>query len=109
MVTETPQQRAAREDMEAIMEEMPPRNDPVWSDAYDWHTAPVCDAFAPSKYPPPVAVNPDHVGYAVQRYVSTSSLGERVVGYFMREEAEALVKRLNGGDRSGVRIVNAHL
>jgi hypothetical protein len=55
----------------------------------------VCDAFAPSRYPPPVTVNPEHVGYVVQRYLPDSPMGEVVPGYHRLPEAEAMCARLN--------------
>lgn len=84
-------------------------------DTYDWHLAPICDAFAGTGgYPPPVTVNPAHVGYVVQRYVLGVSMGERVLGYFREPEARALADRLNAngraaGNRAGVRIVPDYL
>jgi hypothetical protein len=67
------------------------------TDPYAWHLAPVCDAFAPTRYPPPVTVNPDHVGYAVQRYLPGAStmVGEVIVGYHRLPEATAICALLN--------------
>jgi hypothetical protein len=67
------------------------------TDLYAWHVAPVCDAFAPTRYPPPVTVNPDHVGYAVQRYIPghPRGMGETLAGYWKLQEAEDLARTLN--------------
>lgn len=67
------------------------------TDLYDWHLAPVCDAFAPTRYPPPVTVNPEHVGYALQRYIPNHprGMGEVLTGYYQAAEGERLCQLLN--------------
>jgi hypothetical protein len=69
---------------------------PIMTD-YDWHPAPVCDAFAPTRYPPPTTVNPEHVGYAVQRYLPghARGMGETLTGYWRLRAAEDLCRLLN--------------
>lgn len=71
--------------------------------AEEWFLAPVCDAFAPRSYPPPVFVNPEHVGYSVQRYTD-GTRGDVVAGYLRLAEAESLAARLNAGETPPVRI-----